>query len=139
MKLNKDTGKWQGIIPDRDDVRLLESNQILTIQSAMFEDTGSYKCLQQNGSSTTDLKEFKVNVIACDKLARGPYPVFPLPCTETFTREKEMITLPCTGYFGCGEEGDVRIAMWYVTNDDSDNWKLVSEVDKRYTETKFEQ
>lgn len=139
MKWDKNTNQWQNYSPERDDVFLLESNQILAIQSAAFEDTGSYKCKEQNSSASVDLKKFNLHVVACDKLARGPFPVSPLPCAETIAAEKETITLPCTGYFGCGDDGDIRIVMWYVSEDTDDNWKETSEVDDRYTTTKFEE
>ncbi|XP_045199258.2 uncharacterized protein LOC123553729 [Mercenaria mercenaria] len=140
MKWSKTADKWQQYLPYRTEVTFYDFKQILAIESSTFEDTGLYKCIVQNSTSVTYVTKFQLDVVGCDKLARGPYPTSPLPCHETTTKEKDTLTLPCTGYFGCAEDGDIRIATWFVSVDKNkkDDWVEATSVDKRYKQIDFQ-
>lgn len=111
----------------------------LSIQSSIFEDSGLYKCDCHNSSGNPLATTFLLDVVACDKLARGPFPVPPFSCPETIAREKETLTLQCAGYFGCREDGDIRIVTWFVSLDKNknDKWINAETVDKRYKQIGF--
>lgn len=134
MKWNKTSEQWQNYDPNRADILFYDNKRILSIRSSTSEDAGLYQCSRRSGLYIKGTKQFHLNVVACDKLARGPYPISPLPCKETVTNDKEVLTLPCMGYFGCAEDGDIRIVTWFVSRDKSkaDDWEEASLVDERY-------
>lgn len=140
MKWSKSANQWEIYVPNRWDISFHDKNQILSIQSSVFDDAGLYRCSVRNGSIVTMISEYRLEIVACDKLARGPYAVSPLPCQETISHEKDILTLPCAGYFGCAEDGDIRIVTWFVSSDKSgkDDWEEVTSVDKRYKKVDFQ-
>lgn len=137
---SNDSDTWVTLDPNVDDVNFLHHKQIMSINSAGFDDKGFYKCnIHAKDISTQSDKKFELEVIACDVLARGPFPIAPLPCSETVTNVESTLTLPCSGYFGCGDGKNMRVVTWLVSPlDEDDSWEPVSSVDgKRYVTKNF--
>ncbi|KAH3878335.1 hypothetical protein DPMN_002223 [Dreissena polymorpha] len=92
--------------PDTSDIQFLDWNATLAIKQAQFSDTGRYKFTRPSGKSIQSDKsgkEFDLKVVACDQLARGPFPLAPLPCGVTSLKVGDHVTIPRTGYFGCDQ------------------------------------
>ena len=72
-------------------------------------------------------------VLECDELARGPYIIAPVPCDMTTVTLDGVITLPCNGYFGCGDD-DMRTVTWLVTESrGTTQWREAPDVSGRYS------
>lgn len=140
-KLNRDTGEWETISSSKPGVLFIENSQVMIIQSVKMSHTGEYKCVVSSAaiSSASNLsKSFDVNVAPCDSLARGPFPIAPLPCADTVAKIGDTVVLPCTGYFGCENSGDIRIVNWLISEkDEVDNWIPVPEGSNKYIIREF--
>ena len=69
----------------------------------------------------------------CDELTRGPYMIAPVPCEITPVPLDGTVTLPCNGYFGCGDD-DLRTATWLVTESrGTTQWRVAPDVSDRYS------
>ncbi|KAL4219911.1 hypothetical protein ACF0H5_020323 [Mactra antiquata] len=135
-----DNDTWVTLDSSSGEYQFHHHRQVLSINSASFDDEGLYKCSKGiSGTSLLSNRQFDVQVIPCDTLARGPFPIAPLSCSKTDAKIGYSLTLPCTGYFGCGEKDDMRLVTWLVSPLDKDNmWKPVSEInDERYVTTTF--
>lgn len=113
----------------------------MIIQSVKMSDTGEYKCVVSSAamSPASNLsKSFDLNVAPCDSLARGPFPIAPLPCANTVAKIGDTVVLPCTGYFGCENSGDIRIVDWLMSEkDEVDNWRPVPGGTNKYIKREF--
>ena len=133
-KLDNDTQQWTPFIPTRNTL-ILEHGQILIIESVQLYDSGEYKCSMSSTGGTINTLEnkFKLSVVTCDPLARGPFAIAPLPCDRTVAKTGDTVVLPCTGYFGCDDGADVRLVTWFVSPMEDEDWEEVANVDARYS------
>ena len=143
FKFHNSSNTWKKYVPELSDGRVAfeENGQVLVIKSSEIDDEGLYKCdITKTGGTTftKDSKQFLLEVLACDTLARGPYPIAPLACNPTQVELDTTVILPCSGYFGC-DDGDFRIVSWMVSRqiDGKTKWEAASEVSDRYKETQF--
>ncbi|KAH3874002.1 hypothetical protein DPMN_037243 [Dreissena polymorpha] len=138
-KYDEESQSWELIAPDTSDILFLELNATLATNHAQFSDTGRYKYTRPSGKSIQSDEsgtEFDLKVVACDQLARGPFPIAPLPCGVTSAKVGDNVTIPCTGYFGCDKD-DVRMVTWFTKSKASDYSSLtdVQAADDRITQT----
>lgn len=130
-------GSWKPFVPLPPQFNpvaptLGDNGQVLVIKSADTSDDGNYKCVLEKDGMEVDKRRMTLTVAECDELARGPYPIAPLPCDVTSISLGGVVTLPCNGYFGCGND-ELRTVTWFVTDISGDpNWRQVSEVSDRY-------
>lgn len=121
---------------------LEENDQILRINDATFQDNTTFKC-EVIASSLTDLKEWpdlilqhqlRLYVVACDKIAKGPIMTQPFPKDQYIDDFGENVTLSCSGYFGCSDDGNQDgDADWLVK--ENGRYKLASQASPRYNVT----
>ncbi|XP_052219119.1 uncharacterized protein LOC127836514 [Dreissena polymorpha] len=141
-KYDEESQSWELLEPERSDILFLERNSTIAFKHVDFSDTGRLKCTRTAGNSVQpddSGTEFDIKVVACDQLARGPFPIAPLPCGVTSAKVGDHVTIPCTGYFGCDQD-DVRIVTWFMKAKASDNssWEQVSAADDRITQTQID-
>ncbi|XP_045199282.2 uncharacterized protein LOC123553742 isoform X2 [Mercenaria mercenaria] len=108
--------------------KLEENRQVLRIYAA--NNSSSYRC-NVTGKSEFIQHTTELNVIECDKLARGPILTHPYPRNQTIYQYGGNITLHCSGYFGCNDSGDVRLALWEVEGTTDFN---ITDTSPRYSE-----
>ncbi|XP_045199255.2 uncharacterized protein LOC123553728 isoform X2 [Mercenaria mercenaria] len=128
-------GIWKSFPPlgptgDYNIPKLEERRQVLRFFDAKFTDGGSYRC-NVTGKSEFIQHTTEVSVIACDQLARGPILTRPYPQNQTIYQYGGNITLHCSGYFGCADPGDVRLALWEVEGTTDLN---ITDTSPRYSE-----
>ncbi|KAH3896620.1 hypothetical protein DPMN_020798 [Dreissena polymorpha] len=138
-KYDEESQSWEPLAPDTSDILFLERNATLAIKHAQFSDTGRYKFTRPSGKSIQSGKsgnEFDLKVVACDQLARGPFPLAPLPCGVTSLKVGDHVTIPRTGYFGC-DQVDVIMVTWFMKANASDysSWAEVPAADDIITKT----
>ncbi|XP_052255131.1 uncharacterized protein LOC127860860 isoform X2 [Dreissena polymorpha] len=141
-KYNEESQSWELIAPDTSDILFLEWNATLAIKHAQFSDTGRYKCTRPSGKSIQSDESgtvFDLKVVACDQLARGPFPIAPLPCGVTSAKVGDHVTIPCTGYFGCDQDA-IRMVTWFMKAKASNysSWAEVPTADDRITQTQID-
>ncbi|XP_052215542.1 uncharacterized protein LOC127834027 [Dreissena polymorpha] len=141
-KYDEESQSWELLEPERSDILFLERNATIAFKHVDFSDTGRFKCARTAGNSVQpddSSTEFDVKVVACDQLARGPFPIAPLPCGVTSANVGDHVTIPCTGYFGCDQDDD-RFVTWFMKAKASDNssWVQVSAADDRITQTQID-
>ncbi|KAH3810534.1 uncharacterized protein LOC127834028 [Dreissena polymorpha] len=141
-KYDEESQSWELLEPDISDILFLERNATIAFKHADFTDTGRFKCARTAGNLIQPYDsgiEVDVKVVACDQLARGPFPIAPLPCGVTSAKVGDHVTIPCTGYFGCDQD-DVRFVTWFMKANASDNssWAQISEADDRITQTQID-
>lgn len=140
-------GFWESYPPDpvpgmTDIPTLEEDNQILRIFDAEKADDTVFKCELIEGSSTdlfevpTIQHEMRLNVVACDRLGRGPIMTKPFPKDQYIEKYGGNISLACSGYFGCSEDGVIDGgADWLVK--EKGRYKPASHVSQRYNVAKY--
>lgn len=140
FKFSQGMKQWEAYRPNTYDSELFENSQILAIKDASTDDEGLYKCVSKDrqGHRTEEIR-FQLDVVSCDKLARGPFPVAPLSCSDTAAKENVQLMLPCTGYFGCADDGDesLNIVTWFVKGDGDTEWKEAKTFDPRYIQRDY--
>ncbi|KAH3879399.1 hypothetical protein DPMN_003301 [Dreissena polymorpha] len=73
----------------------------------------------QSNMTSQGQNSFDLKVVACDQVARGPFPKASLPCGVTSAKVGDLVTIPCTGYFGCDQD-DVKMVTWFTKAKASD-------------------
>lgn len=122
--------------------KLEEEDQILRIFDAGKADNTVFKCELLERSST-DLSEvpnlqheMRLNVVACDRLGRGPIMTKPFPKDQHIEKYGGNISFACSGYFGCSDDGVIDGgADWLVK--EKGRYKPASHVSQRYNVTKY--
>ncbi|KAK3602143.1 hypothetical protein CHS0354_036884 [Potamilus streckersoni] len=140
---NKSAGMWMDYLPCNADEQcsaykpdIIEEGQVLEIKEADVSAETSYKCIVKSNNNFIQ-RNFQVNVVACDELARGPFAIYPNPEDLYIKSFGEDVTFPCVGYFGCND-GDFGLVEWFIKDGNSDNWIDASSIgDNRYNVTFF--
>lgn len=140
-------GHWVSFPPVHPDIsnvpRLEEQNQILRIYEADFEDNTTYKCeVESNQTADGEVKgtvlqhQLELIVVACDNIARGPIITKPFPQDQYIDDFGGNITLSCSGYFGCSDDGITDgDAYWQVK--EHGVYKFATKVCPRYSVFKY--
>ncbi|KAL3848402.1 hypothetical protein ACJMK2_019260 [Sinanodonta woodiana] len=140
---NQSAGTWMDYLPcnafaqcSEDKPDIIEDGQVLEIKAADVSDATSYKCIVKDSNDFRQ-QQFKVNVVACDEIARGPFAIYPNPEDQYIRSFGVDVKFPCLGYFGCSD-GDADLVEWLIGDENSENWIEASSIkDNRYNVTFF--
>lgn len=138
----QDGGQWNPFPPlpvpgVANQPSLEEQNQILRLNQAGFQDNTTFKCelIGSRPSDDTLQHELRLYVVACDKLAKGPVMTQPFPKDQYIDDFGVNVTLQCSGYFGCSDDGVIDgSADWLVK--EKDRYRLAKKVSPRYNVTR---